>query len=183
MPHSVFDMGDLTASRTAFFRQLVAGQAPAEGMVIGRSRALKPAILIRDAWLEVNSFEAFTVGHNQMKYSLALSNTRPPTVASLLLPVGRVSLNIVDAGVGNTDQPLTSGSVNVEQLFRAQGTVWVAQWIGVAVAEIGDVSEADIDLHLDWTGATIDWWDWFIKWNELEESPDGSLIDGERQYA
>ncbi len=176
MPHSVFNLGDQPAAVTGLFRQLVAGQGPAEGLVIGRSRAFRPAILIRDAWIEVNYFDVATEDFHQMKYSLALSNTRPPTAASLLLPVGRVSQS--SDGATNPDAPLS-----VEQLFRAQGTLWVAQWIGVDVQEAGGVVLADVDVHFDWTGAVIDWWDWFVKWNELEESPDGSLIDGERQYA
>ncbi len=185
MPHSVFNMGDQPVAVTGFFRQLVAGQAPAEAMVIGRSRARRSAILLLDAWIEVNNFahSAGGLGLHQMKYSLALSNNRPPTAASLLLPVGRVSFSLLDAGAGATDQPITGVSPHVEQLFKAHGTVWVAQWIGVRIEESGFVGLADVDLHLDWTGTSIDWWDWFVKWNQLEESPDGSLVDGERQYA
>ncbi len=81
-------------------------------------------------------------------------------------------------GATNPDAPLA-----VEQLFKAQGTVWVAQWIGVDIQEAGAVVLADVDLHLDWGGTLIDWWGWFVKWNQLEEFPDGSLVDGERQYA
>ncbi len=176
MPHSVFAMGDQPAAVRSFFRQLVAGQAPAEGMVIGQSRAFRPAILLLDAWIEVNDFDVATEDFHQMKYSLALSNNRPPTDGSLLLPVGRVSQS--SDGTTNPDAPLI-----VEQLFKAQGTAWVAQWIGVDIQESGAVVLADVDLHLDWTGTTIDWWSWFVKWNELELSPDGSLVDGERQYA
>ncbi len=145
-------------------------------MVIGRSRAIRPAILLLDAWIEVNDFDVATEDFHQMKYSLALSNTRPPTVASLLLPVGRVSQS--SDATTNPDAPLA-----VEQLFKAQGTVWVAQWIGISIQEAGAVVLADVDVHLDWTATSIDWWSWFVKWNELEASPDGSLVDGERQYA
>lgn len=111
-----------------------------------------------------------------MKFSLALSNTRPPTTASKLLPVGRVSQS--SDGATNPDAPLT-----VEQLFKAQGTVWVALWVGVDIQESGAVVISDVDVHLDWTATKIDWWDWFVKWNELEEFPDGSLVDGDREYA
>jgi len=176
LPHSVFNIGDQPAAVTDFFRQLVAGQAPAEGMVIGRSRQPRPAIQIQDAWIEVNDFDVATEDFHQIKISLALSNTRPPTTASLLLPVGRVSQS--SDATTNPDAPLA-----VEQLFKAQGTIWVAQYVGIDVQESGAVVISDIDVHLDWNGVSIDWWDWFVKWNQLEEFPDGSLVDGERQYA
>ncbi len=142
---------------------------------IGASRALRPAIVIMDAWIEVNDFDVASEDFHQMKYSLALSNARPPTIASLLLPVGRVSQS--SDGTTNPDAPLA-----VEQLFKAHGTIWACQWIGVDVQESGAVVLADVDVHLDWGGTEIDWWDWFVKWNQLEEFPDGSLVDGERQY-
>jgi len=176
VPHSVFNLGDQPAATVAFFRQLVAGQGPAEGMMIGRSRQPRPAIQIQEAWIEVNDFDVGSEDFHQMKYSLALSNTRPPTTASLLLPVGRVSQS--SDGAANPDAPL-----DVEQLFKAQGSIWVAKWIGVSIQEAGAVLIADVDLHVDWNGVSIDWWDWFVKWNQLEEFPDGSLVDGERQYA
>jgi len=175
MPHQVFNLGDQPAATVDFFRQLVAGQGVAEGAVIGASRARRAAILLQDAWIEVNDFDAATEDFHQMKYSLALSNTRPPTTASLLLPVGR----IYGSGVGATNP----NAIQTEQLFKAQGSIWVAQYIGISIQEAGAVVIADVDVHLDWTATSIDWWDWFVKWNELEEFPDGSLVDGERQYA
>jgi hypothetical protein len=172
----VFNLGDRPADFRGLFRQLVAGVEPGREVVIGRSREPRRGILIQDAWLEVNDFDVATEDFHQMKYSLALSNTRPPTVAALLLPVGRVSQS--SDGTTNPDAPLS-----VEQLFNAQGTLWACQWIGVDVQESGAVVLADVDVHLDWSGAFLDWWDWFVRWNQLEEFPDGSLTDGERQYA
>ena len=172
----MFNLGDRPAADVVQFRQLVAGVEPGSDLVIGRSRNPRPAILLQDAWIEVNDFDVATEDFHQMKYSLALSNTRPPTTASLLLPVGRVSQS--SDGTTNPDAPLS-----VEQLFKAQGTIWAVQNIGVSIQETGAVVIADVDLHLDWTGTFIDWWDWFVRWNQLEEFPDGSLVDGERQYA
>lgn len=176
MPHSVFNLGDRPAAVRGFFRQLVAGVEPARGVVIGRSRQPRRGILLEDAWIEVNDFDVETEDFHQMKYSLALSNTRPPTTAALLLPVGRVSQS--SDGATNPDAPLS-----VEQLFKARGTTWACQWIGVDVQEAGAVVVADVDVHFDWSGISLDWWDWFVKWNQLEEFPDGSLVNGERQYA
>ncbi len=176
MPHTVFNLGDQPAAITGFFRQLVAGVQPARNVVIGRSRQPRRGILLQDAWIEVNDFDVATEDFHQMKYNLALSNARPPTQAALLLPVGRVSQS--SDGTTNPDAPL-----DVEQLFKAQGTLWAANWIGVRVEESGAVVIADVDVHLDWSGASLDWWDWFVKWNALEAFPDGSLTDGDREYA
>ncbi len=176
MPHMVFNLGDQPASVVGFFRPFVAGVEPASSVVIGAGRAFRPAILLQDAWIEVNDFDVATEDFHQIKLSLALSNNRPPTLGSLLLPVGRVSQS--SDGATNPDAPLT-----VEQLFKAQGTVWAAANIGISIQESGAVVVSDVDVHLDWTGTRVDWWDWFTRWNQLELSPDGSLVDGERAYA
>ena len=67
-------------------------------------------------------------------------------------------------------------------MFKAQGTMWAAKEIAIDYAESGNPA-VDADVHLDWTVSTVDWWTWFIGWNNLEASPDGNLVDGDRTYA
>ncbi len=172
--HTVYNLGDQPADVRTLFRMLVAGVEPAQGIVIGRSREPKPLVVIQDAWIEVNDFDVATEDFHQMKYSLALSNMDPPA-ESLLLPVGSVRA----AAVGATNP----NSLEIEQLFRAQGTSWAAKYIGVDVQESGAVVLADVDVHMDWAVGSADWWTWFQKWNQLEIPDDGFLVDGEREYA
>ena len=175
MAHEVYDLGDRPAAVRTAFRRFVAGIEPATEVVIGRSRARKRVLVIQDAWIEVNDWDVATEDFHQMKYSLALSNMDPPN-ESLLLPVGRVSQS--SDGATNPDAPLT-----VEQLFKAQGTLWAAKYVGIDIQESGGVVIADVDVHLDWGVAEVDWFTWFVKWNDLEIDPDGVLTDGERRYA
>ena len=174
MPHMVYDLGDQPAAVRTQFRRIVAGIEPAQEIVIGRSRAIKRMLVLQDAWIEVNDFDVATEDFHQMKYSLALSNMDPPA-ESLLLPVGRVSQS--SDGTTNPDAPLS-----VEQLFRAQGKMWAAKYVGIDIQESGGVVLADVDVHLDWGVGSVDWFTWFVAWNDLEISPDGLLIDGEREY-
>ncbi len=182
MPHAVWNLGSQAASARLQPRQFVAGIQPAQKVFIGRAREPKNMLLLLDAWIEVNDFLPSVAGLNDngMKYSLALGKI--PETAALLLPVGSVSTINLDPGAGSTDQPVTGVSPRVEQLFKAQGTMWAAQAIAIDVAENGAVTGADVDVHLDWTVVPTDWWTWFTSWNALEAAPDGSLIDGERAY-
>lgn len=181
MPHEVWNLGGQSASGRVQPRQFIAGIEPARSVVIGRSREPKRMLVILDAWIELRDF-AIGAGANfhQGKYSLALG--KDPLNTALLLPVGRVSNQIIDAGVGATDQPATGSAPVVEQLFKAQGWMGAVKTIAIDFQEIGEVT-VDADLHLDWTVVPTDWWTWFVSWNELEAFPDGSLIDGERAYA
>ncbi len=173
MPHEVWNLGDINATGRTQPRAFTAGIKPAQEIFIGRSRAVKRMIQIVDAWIEVNDFDVATEDFHQMKYSLALG--KEPLTTALLLPVGRVSQS--SDGTTNPDAPL-----NVEQLFKAQGTLWAAEFIAVDVQESGAVVLADVDLHMDWGVANVDWFRWFIGWNNLEASPDGNLVDGDRAY-
>lgn len=183
MAHTVWNLGSLVASARVQPRQFIAGIEPARGVMIGRSREPKKMIVLQDAWIEVNAFtgSVSSVGMNQGKYSLALG--KDPLNTARLIPVGRIGLQTMDVGVGNTDQPATGAPPNVEQLFKAHGTMWATKYIAVDFQESGALTACDVDLHLDWGVAFVDWWTWFVSWNQLEASPDGSLVDGERAYA
>ena len=174
MPHSVWNLGDQPASTRVQERAFVASIQPAQGVVIGRSRAVKPMLVIQDAWLELNDFDVATEDFHQTKYSLALG--KDPLNTALLLPVA--ALRQSSDGTTNPDAPL-----EVEQLFRAQGSMWAAAKIAIDIQEAGAVVAVDADLHMDWGVAFVDWFTWFVGWNNLEASPDGNLVDGERSYA
>jgi len=158
----------------------VAGIEPGQKIFIGRNREPKNMLLLLDAWIElVDITGGLVIDFQGAKYSLALG--RDPMTTALLLPVGIIHSNVQNLKAGSTDQPTTAFNWQVEQLFKAQGTMWAAKTIAVDFDERG-TAIADVDVHLDWTVVPTDWWTWFTSWNALEVAPDGSLIDGERAY-
>ena len=175
MPHEVWNLGDVNTAQRVQPRQFVGGIEPAQEVVIGRSRRRKRMLVILDAWVEVNDFDHSTDDINFMKYSLALG--KDPLNDALLLPVARVG------GVGSGTANELRMTMIVEQMFKAQGTMWAAKQVAIDIQEIGTVPQADVDVHMDWTWQEVDWFTWFIGFNRLEASPDGSLVDGERAYA
>ena len=183
MPHTIWNLGTLVASARVQPRQFVAGIEPAQGIVIGGSREMKPMLVILDAWIEVNEFRTDNSNNwHQGKYSLALG--KDPLNTALLLPVGSVSYMGVDSGVGMTDQPATATNAMVNGFFKAQGTMWAVKQIAIDFQEaVNTLAVCDVDVHLDWGVAFVDWWTWFVGWNNLEASPDGNLVDGDRTYA
>ena len=133
-------------------------------------------LVILDAWIEVIDWDT-PVGDDfvQAKYSLAIG--KDPLNTALLLPVGRVWAESIAAAGVNAVVP------GVEQLFKAHGWKGAAKQVAVDFVEAGALNASDVDLHMDWTVADVDWWTWFISWNNLEAAPDGNLVDGERAYA
>ena len=174
MPHFVYNLGNRPQSERVQPRQFVGGIEPGQRVVIGRPREPKRMLVIQDAWIEVNDFDVASEDFHQMKYSLALG--KDPLVAAKLLPVARVSQS--SDGTTNPDAPLS-----VEQLFRAQGKMFAAFLVAIDIQESGGVVIADVDVHVDVETADVDWWTWFLSWNDLEASPDGGLIDGDRSYS
>lgn len=175
MGHTVWNLGSIIASGRHQPRIFVAGVEPGQAVRIGRSREPKNMLLILDAWLQVNDFELTTDEYSQALISLALG--KDPLNTALLLPVGRA----YGAGTGTANE--SRRYTNIEHLFRAQGTMWAAKQVAIDVAEAGALQISDIDVHMDWTVVTTDWFTWFVSWNDLEAPPDGSLVDGERAYA
>ena len=182
MPHTVWNLGTLTATARVQPRQFVAGVEPAQGIVIGRSREPKPMIVLLDCWMEVRDWRTTPTNpiSQSTKYSLALG--KDPLNTALLLPIGTIFGQAVDAGVGDTDQPATGMAPSVNSFFKAQGTMWAVRQIAIDFEVIGTIAVSDVDIHLDWDIAFVDWFTWFVSWNNLEASPDGNLIDGERAY-
>ncbi len=174
MAHTVWNLGPLSASDRLQPIQFVPGVEPARSVVIGRAREPKDVIVLLDAWAEPVDFEYRAASdYNGWKVSLALG--KDPLTTALLLPVAQAGVDHITGGVGDM-QP------EIRQLFKAQGTMWAVKYIAIDFQEVGTIT-ADVDVHLDWTIATVDWWTWFFGWNNLEASPDGGLVDGERAYA
>ena len=128
-------------------------------------------LVILNAWLEYQDQIAVSADITSSSYGLALG--KDPLTAALILPVGQ----IISVGDGTVAQGL-----HVVQQFDAHGTKWAAKEIAIDYVEAGAGSPV-VRVHMDWTVAQVDWWTWFISWNNLEAPPDGNLVDGERAYA
>ena len=173
MPHAVFNLGTQTASADLAARPLIPGVEPGGSRV---GQATKPALLIRDAWIEIIDWaRSSNADYHQATFYLKLSQELDLT-PGLLLPVATVHSNMINASVGNTDQPLTGTPVMIHSLFHAQGTVWAPRVVGVRMVEVGTV-DIDADLHLDYESVDVPWMDWFIMWEFLD-----GIADNERQY-
>ena len=177
MPHTVWNLGSQISNARVQPRPFVGGIEPAQGIVIGRSRAVKPMLVIQDAWIEPVEMEANQSStDNRFKVSLAIG--KDPLNTALLLPVAQVETNINRiTAAGEYAIPL-----NWLSLFRAQGTLWAASLVAIDI-QVSEFLTADVDVHMDWGVAFVDWWTWFVGWNNLEASPDGNLVDGDRTYA
>ena len=172
MPHVVFDrLGSVTTTDRGDARKLIPGIEP------GGSRAgqdFKPALLIKDAWLEPISVSVNTIGsYNAMTYGLILSNDQDLN-PGLALPIGTYGAEVAQVtAVGVLTYPVSS---LYEHLFRAQGSIWAPEWVGIYHNETGTAA-TDVDVHLDYEMVMIPWMEWFI----MSEWIDG-VTDGQRDY-
>ena len=132
----------------------------------------KPALLIKDATLTVvqdwdkgdqNDFSAIIVW-------LVLSQEIDLS-PGLILPVGEIgsdNLNFDSSGNATT-------TLVINDLFKAQGTIWAPRAVGVRVDEINSVSSFQFDVALDYEVIMIPWWDWIILWDFLDNVTDLSM--------
>ncbi len=170
MPHAVFNLGNRDATADLAARPLIPGIEPG-GSRLGQ--ATKPALLIRDAWIEViDSPTTFgATDFNMMTWYLKLSQETDLT-PGLLLPIAQTGFALQEvSAVGQRVYFL-----NIVKLFHAQGTVWAPRVVGVRVVEVGSVGW-DVDVHLDYDVVEVPWMDWFIMWEFLD-----GIVDNEREY-
>ncbi len=164
MPHAVYNLGNQNTSVDLLGRPLVPGVEPG-GSRAGRD--LKPALLIRDAWIEVIGQSTIgATGDELATYNLKLSQEVDLT-PGLLLPVAQVRMS------GNATN---NEDVDVDDIFRAQGTIWAPRVVGVRLVEFGSVN-LDVDVHLDYERIDVPWMDWLLMWEFLD-----GIVDNEREY-
>ncbi len=174
MPHAVFDVAQRAGAADVAARELIPGIAPGGSRA---GQATKPALLIRDCWLEPAPGGASSLlaaaGWHQMTYSLKLSQETDLT-PGLLLPIACIGGERREiSSVGQTDLGLNA---MIHRLFHAQGTVWAPRVVGVRVEETG-TAVTDFDVHLDYEVVDVPWMDWFIMWDFLD-----NIVDNEREY-
>ncbi|MCJ2532028.1 MAG: hypothetical protein LN413_07000 [Candidatus Thermoplasmatota archaeon] len=171
MPHAVFDFTALAADQRFGGRELVPGIAPG-GSFAGREQ--KPALLLRDAWVEITDvvYAGGVSDYNGANFLLQLSQDVDLNPA-LQLPVDRFG-NISMAATDTTAEAISP--LNRDHQFKAQGTIWAPQFVGVRFDEKGAANFTGF-LHLDYEMVMVPWMDWFIMWEFLD-----NIVDGARDY-
>ena len=172
MPHAVFNLGSQTATGDLAARNLIPGIEPG-GSRAGRDT--KPALLIRDAWIEVNDVTIVGAANdfNGFQIYLKLSQELDLT-PGLILPIAAVGMERAEStAVGFASVGIDS---MVREMFRAQGTVWVPRVVGIRLLESGTAT-LDADVHLDYERIELPWMEWFLEWEFLD-----GVIDNEREY-
>ena len=170
MPHAVFNLGSQTAAVDVGGRPLIPGVVP------GGSRAghpTKPALLIRDAWMQVNAFStSAAVDIQGILVFLKLSQEEDLT-PGLILPVGELTASTAGATANRVDSHI------IRDTFHAQGTIWAPRVVGVRFEEpfATNLGDWDVDVHLDYESVDVPWMDWFIMWEFLD-----GIVDNEREY-
>ncbi len=171
MPHAVFNLGSQVATGDLDGRHLIPGVEPGGSRA---GRALKPALLIVDAWVEPNSVNAIsTAATSQLTFSLKLSQELDLT-PGLLLPIG--SFGATRRQTTAVGEMISDLAASYQPLFRAQGTVWAPRVVGIRIAEAGAMI-VDADVHLDYERVDVPWMDWLLMWEFLD-----GIADNEREY-
>ncbi len=158
-------------------RSLVPGIGPGEGIrdILAKTRQ-KYALVILDAYFLLTTLGA---GASWSSAAIYLKLSQDPTLnPGLILPVAAVyQVGNVLGGTGGT----ASGDriINWSQKDfgeKLAGSVWAPRYTGVRLVEVGGVNVSG-QLHLDYTAIEIDWEDWFVRWDYLD-----NVTDNEVQY-
>lgn len=155
MPVAHFSSGSITGTQDLLPRKLIPGVTPG-GQFAGKA---KPALLIKDMWLEVVNWETSAEDYHAVKVYLKLSQENDLT-PGLILPIGIVHSTSVGATHPNAFQ--------VEQLGEhASGTIWAPRVVGLRHIEAGTVTW-NIRAYLSYEMVFLPWRDWFVHWEFLD---------------
>lgn len=165
MPHATFEMATaVTADALRGVRQIVPGVEPGGSRV---GQPVKPALLIRDAWIELIDLVGQSVNDfNQMTGYLKLSQEQGLN-PGFLIGVAQVGSD-TQTGAGGIG--LHSA---VRSIFHEHGTVWAPKYIGAAWFEQGTMT-LRATMHLEYEIVQIPWIEWFVKWEFLDSITDNA---------
>ena len=171
MPLAHFDVGSQAGSVDTAARTLIPGVEPGGSRA---GRALKPALLIKDAWFTIRDLVLPAgIDLSVIEVNLKLSQETDLT-PGLLLPLGTVLVN----QAASSGQRMDAIVVDHTPARAVQGTLWAPRMVGVRLVEAaGDFTSFDIDVFLSYERIDIPWMDWFIAWEFLD-----GIVDNEREY-
>jgi len=166
MPHIAFPVGSQTSSGDFVPRQLIPGVEPG-GSRVGRS---KPALLLRDAKLQISDIADGTASPDYMTVTVNLKLSQEPNLdPGLLLPIAQIQ---VARRLAND-----FASLSMHDLWMASGTIWAAAYVGIRLEINGFAGGFNSIVHLDYDEIEQEWMDWFIRWDFLD-----NVVNNERQY-
>jgi len=171
MVHTVFDIGGKTVSGDYEARQLIPWIGPGGRARIGEKRRIKPAMMIRATSLEVVNF---TTGgaDDVMGFNVSLKLSQEQSLnPGLLLHLGTVTIQSLAAAETGIFTILSN------DIGKHAGSIWCPLWVGVRLEEIGAGANLNVDVHLDWEPIEIEWWEWFDRWEFLD-----NIVDNTREW-
>ncbi len=144
---------------------------PGEGIrdILAKTRR-KWAFVIRDLWCETVAFAPdASVGEHRALVDLKLSQQEDLS-PGLLLPIGQARCDFEEA----TAAARFPASEWIERFGQHYiGTMWAARYIGTRV-EISGTTTGRFMVHLDYEPVEVDWMDWFVMWDFLDNVADNS---------
>lgn len=166
MPVVAFATGPQTGSTDVQSRSLVPGIEPG-GERVGRA---KPALLLVDcfAWMNDVVDAGTTADHQANVVSLKLSQ-EPDLNPGLLL-------NIASWQGEKTATANLWNATETQQHFAFHaGTLWAPAYVGIRVGAVqGGVDTVDWNVFLRYEQVEVEWMDWFIMWDFLDNVIDNS---------
>ena len=168
MPHAVFSPGAQASGGDFVGRPMIPGVEPGGSRV---GQPTKPALLIKNAWVELQDISLASTDAQGWRIGLKLSQETDLS-PGLVLPVA-VLLGSSDG----TSNHLFKGILDQTPRESMLGSLWAPKMVGVRLDEIGVGSTLTASVHLDYERVDVPWMDWFIMWEFLD-----GIADNERQY-
>lgn len=168
MPLAVFthlaDGSEVSATTVSPRRALIPGVEPG-GSKVGQP--LKPALLIVNAWVQVIDINLLSVNALNMATMDIVLSQEVSMDPQFVIPVAQIGMQRTE----ETTVGFTATSLVINNLFHEHGSIWAPRFVASRIVEEGTITEARIDLFLEYEMVEIPWVEWFIKWDFLDGIP------------
>ncbi len=162
MPVARFQPGNQSSSGDLVPRSIIPGIEPGGSRV---GHPTKPALLIKDAWFQVQQLTPGSNDYEEVNVWLKLSQEHDLS-PGLLLPVGALmSYSEAVSGSGVALQVDQRGD-------KIAGTIWAPRVVGMRLDGGAFPSNVTIDVWLSYEQVNILWEDWFFRWDFLDNVVD-----------
>lgn len=167
MPVANFSPGNQGSSGDFEPRNLIPGISPGGSRVGGPT---KPALLILDAWFQVQNWTTAANDFEEVNVWLKLSQEADLTPGQLL-PVGAAaSFSGATGGTGNAFAVDQRGD-------KIAGTIWAPKFVGVRLDGGNFPANVTIDVWLSYEVVDVEWMDWFFYWDYLD-----NIVDNAKEW-
>lgn len=163
MPRAIFDLPGGSGNGSFGARHLIPGVEPGGSRV---GQPFKPALLIRDAWIEPLTLDIAAAGMDQLTVHLRLSQEQSLD-PGLLLPIHSLGMRAI-----TTTEDIV-GIWDIPYGHKLAGTIWAASWVGIEIVVSVHLT-VNVDVYLEYEVIDIPWVEWFVKWEFLDGLPTGA---------